>query len=50
MKPATAGTASPSDVATPNSQGVKRAREEIEDEEEAPMEMDDAAMEESDED
>jgi len=44
------GVASPADAATPTSQGVKRTREESDEEEDTPMEMDDAAMEESDED
>ncbi|KAG8623723.1 hypothetical protein KVT40_008699 [Elsinoe batatas] len=43
--------ASPSDAATPASQGVKRSRQESEDEDEgAPMDMDDAPMDESDDD
>ena len=45
---AAAQAASPSDAATPGSQGVKRTREESDDEDEAPMDVDDDAMEESD--
>ncbi|KAF4552407.1 RNA recognition motif-containing protein 7 [Elsinoe fawcettii] len=46
-----ARTTSPSDAATPASQGIKRSREESEEEDEgAPMDMDDEAMDESDDD